>query len=81
MIGENNRSRPYCRPRVEWNCGLPLFCCGGRYPISLPDSKLQAWHSVIINSGKNMPLGLAKASAVSALKAGRVEGRIFKWPQ
>ncbi|WP_185752766.1 hypothetical protein [Pseudomonas fluorescens] len=44
-------------------------------------SKLQAWQTEIINSVKSMPDGLAKTSAENALKAGRIEGRIFKWPQ
>lgn len=49
----------------------------GGYPNSLPDSKLHAWQSEIINSVKNMPEGSAKAAAESALKAGRVEGWII----
>lgn len=49
---------------------------GGSYPASLPNSKLQAWQSEIINSVKNMPEGQAKTAAEGALKAGRVEGRI-----
>jgi len=51
------------------------------YPASLPHSKLHAWQAKIIDSIKNMPEGKAKAAAESALKSGRVEGRILKWLQ
>lgn len=54
---------------------------GGRYPSSLPASKLQAWQSEIVNSVKNMPEGPHKAAAESALRSGRIKGQIFKWPQ
>ena len=70
---------PSSRSVIVWDA--KYRAPGGSYPTSLPDSKLQAWQSEIINSVKNMPEGSAKAAAESALKAGRVEGRIFKWPQ
>ncbi|MEX5596210.1 VENN motif pre-toxin domain-containing protein, partial [Pseudomonas orientalis] len=70
---------PLSRSVIVWDA--KYRAPGGSYPTSLPDSKLQAWQSEIINSVKNMPEGSAKAAAESALKAGRVEGRIFKWPQ
>ncbi len=70
---------PATRSVIVWDA--KYRAPGGRYPSSLPLSKLQAWQAEIINSVKNMPDGQAKVSAESALKAGRVEGRIFKWPQ
>lgn len=70
---------PATRSVIVWDA--KYRAPGGSYPSSLPASKLQAWQTEIINSVKNMPDGLAKTSAESALNAGRVEGRIFKWPQ
>ncbi|MFJ7107897.1 hemagglutinin repeat-containing protein [Pseudomonas sp. NPDC098740] len=70
---------PSSRSVIVWDA--KYRAPGGSYPTSLSDSKLQAWQSEIINSVKNMPEGQAKIAAENALKAGRVEGRIFKWPQ
>jgi len=70
---------PSSRSLIVWDAKYRAE--GGRYPASLPASKLQAWQTEIVNSVKNMPEGPHKAAAESALKSGRVEGRIFKWPQ
>ena len=70
---------PATRSVIVWDA--KYRAPGGSYPSTLPPSKLQAWQTEIINSVKSMPDGLAKTSAENALKAGRVEGRIFKWPQ
>lgn len=70
---------PSIRSLIVWDAKYRAE--GGRYPSSVPASKLQAWQTEIVNSVKNMPEGPHKTAAENALKAGRVEGKIFKWPQ
>ncbi|WP_240325775.1 DUF6861 domain-containing protein [Pseudomonas syringae] len=70
---------PASRSVIVWDA--KYRAPGGSYPASLPPSKLQAWQAEIISSVRNMPEGQAKVAAEKALKAGRVEGRLLKWPQ
>jgi hypothetical protein len=53
---------------------------GGSYPSSIPATKIQAWGPQLQRAIASMADGPLKDEILAALRAGKVRGRIFRWP-
>lgn len=54
---------------------------GGKYPSSIPPSKVQSWLPQVRKAIEAMPNGAVKTRALQALQQDKIRGEVFKWPQ
>jgi len=54
---------------------------GGSYPSSIPESKLKSWTAEARAAVVQMPEGAMKNRILESLDKGKVDAKIFRWPQ
>nr|WP_244157231.1 filamentous hemagglutinin N-terminal domain-containing protein [Pseudomonas argentinensis] len=54
---------------------------GGSYPSSIPESKLKSWTAEARAAVVQMPEGAMKNRILESLDKGKVDAKVFRWPQ